>query len=151
KVERDSELSHWHETVGPCRLLFPDTRIIQWPKQEFVKWTTAETYHSSLRSSCPLSEAPRLTVFRANALPQDREACWLVFEPALIPERERDWYTPDTCVAAKSLLSFLCGKRLSFLWLDRFVDETHLTRTYLGTGKIDDLPEADVCYQPAPL
>lgn len=151
RVERNSELSYWHETLGQCRLLLPDVYFYQWPTQEDAKWTSGDTQHSSLRSSCPLSEAPKLTLFSASALPQTRTACWLVFEPELIPDGERDWYTPDECLAAKSLLSFLCGKRLPFLWIDRFVDDTHVIRTYHGTVTVDDFPQAPIGYQPAPL
>ena len=151
RIERDSELSYWHESPGPCRLLVPDVCIYQWPTQDYAKWTSGDTQHSSLRSSCPLSGSPKLSLFSASALPQKRSACWLVFEPGLIPDGERDWYTPDVCLAAKSLLSFLCGKRLPFLWTDRFLDDTHVTRMYHGTATVDDFPQADLCYQPAPL
>jgi len=112
---------------------------------------SVEAQRSSLRSSCPLSDSPKLTLFSASALPQKRSSCWLVFETALIPDGECDWYTPDVCLAAKSLLSFLCGKRLPFLWTDRFLDDTHVTRTYHGTATVDDFPQADLGYQPAPL
>lgn len=151
RVERDSELSYWHETLGACRLLVPDICMYHWPTQDYAKWTSGGTHHSSLRSSCPLSESPKLTVFSASSLPGQRSACWLAFEPALIPVGERDWYTPDVCLAAVSFLSFLGGKRLPFLWTDRFLDDTHVTRTYHGTAKVDDFPQAADGYQPAPL
>jgi len=151
RIGRDSPLSYWHETLGRCRLLIPDVCMYQWPKQEDAKWTSGNTYRSTLRSSCPLSETPTLALYSASALPQRRRACWLVFEPDLIPDGEREWYTPDVCLAAKSLLSFLCGKRLPFLWTDRFLDDTHVTRTYHGPATVDDCPQADLGYQPAPL
>jgi hypothetical protein len=72
RIERDSELSYWHETLGPCRLLVPDVCIYQWPTQDYAKWTSGDTQHSSLRSCCSLSDSPKLTVFSASALPQKR-------------------------------------------------------------------------------
>ncbi len=150
KIERDSDLSYWHETQGARRLLIPDLCMYQWPIQEMANWTSGGTQHASLRSCCPLSESPKLTLYSASALPQGRNACWLTFESNLIPEGERDWYTPDVCLAANSLLSFLCGKRLPFLWIDRF-EESHITRTYHGTVTVDDFPQARLGYQPAPL
>ncbi len=151
RIERDSDLAYWHETLGPCRLLVPDFCISHWPTQEDVKWTSGDTHHSSMRLSCHLSDTPKLTLFSANALLQKRSACWLVFETTLIPDGERDWYTPDECLAARSLLSFLCGKRLPFLWTDRFLDETHVTRTYHGTVTVDDFPQANLGYHLVPL
>ena len=151
KILRGSELAYWHESVGEARLLVPDLCMYQWPTHESPEWTSGDTWHSIQRSSCPLSESPALTLFSSSALPQNRKACWLTFEPNQIPEGERNWYTPVVCLAAKSLLSFLCGKRLPFLWMDRFLDESHLTRTYHGTVTADDFPQASLGYQPVPL
>lgn len=150
-IRCESELSYWHESQGPCRLLMPDVCIYHWPTQDYAKWSSGDSQHSSQRCSCPLSDSPTLTLFSASVLPNNRSACWLVFEPELIPHGEGHWYTPDVCLAAKSMLSFLCGKRLPFLWTDRFLDENHVTRTYFGTSKVDDVPREYLGYQPTPL
>jgi hypothetical protein len=151
RIERDSKLSFWHETIGDRRLLIPDLWMHQWLNEDKAEWKSDGTYYSSARFSCPLSDSPNLTLFSASKLPHDRYACWLAFDALLIPEGERNWYTPDACVAARSLLSFLTGKRLPFLWLDHFLDESHLTRTYFGTAKVDDFRHEDQGYQPVPF
>lgn len=151
RIERDSDLSFWHETIGERRLLIPDLWMHQWSKQDTVEWKCGDALRSALRSSTPLSTSPRLTIFSATKLPADRYASWLVFEPSLIPEGERDWYTPDACLAARGLLSFLTGKQLPFLWMDRFLEDSHLTRTYFGTAKVDDFRQEEQGYQPVPF
>jgi hypothetical protein len=45
----------------------------------------------------------------------------------------------------------MCGKRIPFLFVDRFVDGTHLRRTYFGKARIDDQPQAALSYQAVPL
>src|SRR5262249_34866947 len=86
RVERGAALSFWHETIGGCRLLIPDLWMYQWPQEFKAEWRTGDTYHSSVRLFCPLSDAPKLTLFSASKLHNDRYASWLVFEPELIPE-----------------------------------------------------------------
>ena len=69
----------------------------------------------------------------------------------MLPEGAPDWFIPDECVAAKSLLSLLCGKRLPFFWKDRFLDATYVTRTYLGKAQIRDNAQAPIGVEPVPL
>ncbi len=151
RIERESVLSYWHESLGTCRLLIPDLFMFQWPIQDYVQWKDGDTSCKTLRSSCELSVTPLLSLFNASILPKERKACWLTFEPNLIPDGEIAWHIPDVCLAANSLLSFLCGKRLPILLLDRLSEESHLNRTYIGTATVDDFPTISQGYQPAPF
>lgn len=150
RIERDSELSWWHETTGTARYLMPDVGMYQWPAEDRPEWVCGDEQRSSLRHSCPLSSIPALTLFSASPLPGDRHAAWLSFDQDLIPADQPDWYTPEACLAARTFTSFMVGKRLPFLWLDRR-QESHLLRTYLGLAKVDDFRLEEHVSQPVPF
>jgi len=144
----DHPLAFGHETTGACRLLVVDFLLYHWPNEERVEWTVGDEERAGDRKSLPLSTEPLLTLFRSSFFGGLRDAAWLVFEEEHGDKPE--WYRPEVCLRAASLLSLLAGKRLPFLLKDRFHGDL-LLRTYFGYHLLDDFQSESFSSQPVPL
>ncbi len=152
-IKQNSEISFTHETKGETRLLISDFSLHLWPDSEEIKWHLGTNLNETMRRFCPLSIDPFLTLYSTNNNIHkiDREASWLVFDSTMMPKIINIWYTPDECMDVLSLLSFLIGKRLKFLWMDQSLDDSQIIRTYYGAQNIDDNQKGYLGYQPIPF
>jgi hypothetical protein len=139
-----------YESSGASRFLLPDFSVLPWPREDLISWSDSEALHSALRHWLVLSEEPSLVLYSSTMLGEARDAAWLAFEetPA---EDSPGWLRSEACLEAVSLLSFVSGKRLSFLLKDRVLDEGRILWTYFGSPLLDDLGGVATGFQPVPL
>lgn len=144
-LHKSNELAFWHDTPDRDRLFLPTLEISRWPEHDKVRIQFPDG-SKLIRGRGILALSSNIKLYTACKETGFEHGVWLTFQSG--DKSDTFWYDRD-CEAARTLLSFLTGHRIPFLWKDTFLENGSLLRLYYGWQKTDGI--ANHAEQPVPL
>lgn len=142
EFSRQCELAFCESTVASPRVFFLGSTSNNWPNVEDTTWVRGDTETSTCRCSLVLSNDPDVRIFAGGIQVGLPSAGWMTFES--IEEMDAFSYSSN---AARSFISILNGRRVTFAWQDTFREPNKVVRSYFGhsrtTAEVLDSPNLE--------